>query len=203
MGCSGSKSMAGSTGSKKKIDDNKILQEAGEQPLSKPQLAAFNKLFKAVFDKITKDAQNGGPSISIGMEGEVSCAAIQTVFEEDESAKQKFNQADADTDDLLTKKEGVGFLKASLEENHPLATDEILGMWADACGSLNTETGDKFSYPEYERSKKILTAWFESPKAVEVALSLMDPQQAKMMRQMLEGGPEAMMGAMGAALGKM
>ena len=55
MGCSGSKATAG-TGSKKKVDDNKILQEAGLETLSKPQLASFNKLFKAVFDKVTKDA---------------------------------------------------------------------------------------------------------------------------------------------------
>ena len=195
--------MAGSTGSKKKIDDNKILQEDGQEPLSKPQLAAFNKLFKAVFDKVTKEAASGGAAINIGMDGSVTCMAIQAVFEEDESAQQKFNQADTDTDDLLNKAEGVGFLKAVLEEGSSFASDDLLGLWADACGSLNTETGDKFSYPEFERSKKILTAWYDSPKAVDAALGAMDPQQAKMMRQMIEGGPEAMMGAIGSAMGKM
>ncbi len=204
MGCSGSKSTAGSTGSKKKVDDNKILQEAGEETLSKPQLAAFNKLFKAVFEKVTKDAQNGGPAINIDMTGEFSCPALTMCFEAHDAAKQKFDQADADSDGLITKEEGTAFLKSALAEDAPVATDELLGLWADACGSLNTETGEKFSYPEFERSKKILTAWFDSPKSIETALSQMPPEQAKMMRQMLaaaeSGDPMAAMGAMGAAL---
>jgi len=206
MGCSGSKATAG-TGSKKKVDDNKILQEAGLETLSKPQLASFNKLFKAVFDKVTKDAQNGGPAINIDMTGEFSCPALTMCFDEDDSAKAKFDQHDADTDGLLSKAEGTTFLKAALAEDAPVATDELLGMWADSIGTLNTETKDKFSYPEFERSKKILTAWFDSPKSIDTALSLMPPEQAKMMRQMLaaaeSGDPMAAMGAMGAAMANM
>ena len=75
--------------------------------------------------------------------------------------------------------------------------DAHVSKWQAACACLSAESGDAFSIEDFERSKKIIQAWMESPKAFDAVLDQLPAQQKAMMKQLMGGGMGGMMGAMG------
>ena len=153
MGCSGS--AAGNAGGPKgkKFDDNKILKDAGEEVLTKPQLTAFNAWFNCVV-AVCKAQEGVDPS------SQMDC------LEESHSPIQKavFDRVDEDSDDKLNQQECMNFLKEILGQASPLCTEELMGNWYRSMACLDATSGDQLVFADFQRSKKILKCWLNSEK---------------------------------------
>jgi len=157
MGCSGSAAGNAAGPKGKKVDDNKVLRDAGLQPLTKPELALFNGLFAAVCAACKpKDGEAAGHN----HEG------LMMVLQDDQNEAQKhlYERADADMDEKLNKEECAAFLKSVLGEGSPCCTPEILDCWNKAMACLDSKTGAEHSFDDFCRSKGIMRAWIASAK---------------------------------------
>jgi len=97
-----------------------------------------------------------------------------------------FDQHDVNLNSLLNGEESVGFLKGAWTAagGEGDESEDSIAAKLKAIRSLNTETGESFSWEDYARSMKILTIWLEKGKAKEELKTLMEEQMKSMPPEM-------------------
>lgn len=159
MGCSGSAAGNAGVAKGKKVDDNKVLRDAGLQPLDKNQCTLFNAWFAAVCAACKPKEGEAGSQHQDDM---------MDMLKDDEATvaaqKHKYEQADEDMDGKLNCAECQVFLKNLLGEGSPCCSDEIIDKWNKSMASLDATSGAEHNFEDFCRSKKILAAWIASPK---------------------------------------
>ena len=102
-----------------------------------------------------------------------------------EELERTFNQADLDSDGILTKAEGEEWIKLFLKvKGHDLDYTKAFSqkLCNAICALNNWNAADQFDYKDWERAKEILTIWLDSSKAMNAAMKHMSPDDKAMVR---------------------